>query len=173
MPRSQDSRRAGGDLPKGGLSLKQPPRPKHATKNPQERRLTMTRKKHGPLDTAPAPPKRLPPDAKQVWNQVCSYMLNRQTLHSGDAPTIEAFCWAMARLQRLEAAIHEAGPFTAEGKPHPGIASANGTAAAVAKLAGALGLAPVSRARLTVAVQKGAAKAATEDDWLTVLPGGK
>jgi P27 family predicted phage terminase small subunit len=129
--------------------------------------------KHGPLITAPRAPAHLPKTAQTIWTAICNYLLDRELLHSGDLPTIEAFCWASARLRRIESELEQQPLFTDEGRPHPGISAANGTASAVAKLASALGLAPVSRTRLNAATQRGDKKSAGEDGWLEVLDGGK
>lgn len=129
------------------------------------------KKQFGVLTTLPAPPANLPEDAREVWTHVCSYLLNREILHYGDLPTVEAFSWAMARLRRLEAVLDQEGPITEAGRIHPALAAANGTAASCSKLANALGLAPIARARLNVSVQKGAEKPdAAEAEWAAVLP---
>lgn len=130
--------------------------------------MTGTRE-HGALSKLPKAPGRLPPEARQIWADTCNYLLHTRTLHSGDLTTVEAFCSAAVRLRRLEAILDEQGSITPEGKAHPGVAAANGTAAAVAKLAGALGLAPVSRARLSGAVRNAAPKPKGADDWLKVV----
>ena len=127
-------------------------------------------KQHGPLKTAPKPPNNLPENGKAIWRDVTAYLLDRNLLHSGDVHTIASFCWAAARLQRMEAAIDEQGPLLEDGKPHPAVAACNGTASAVAKLAGSLGLAPISRARLTVQTQKGETRDNDAGDWADVLP---
>jgi len=131
------------------------------------------KKENGPLTTAPKPPAHLPEDARQTWRDTCAYLLDRQLLHAGDLRTIEAFASAAARLRTLETILNEQGPLTADGKAHPGVSAANATAAAVAKLAGALGLAPVSRARLSGAVRSASGRPAGSDEWLQVLKGGK
>jgi P27 family predicted phage terminase small subunit len=131
------------------------------------------KKENGPLTTAPKPPAHLPEDARQTWRDTCAYLLDRQLLHAGDLRTIEAFASAAARLRTLETILNEQGPLTADGKAHPGVSAANGTAAAVAKLAGALGLAPVSRARLSAANRTGGKPPEGAKQWATVLQGGK
>jgi P27 family predicted phage terminase small subunit len=135
----------------------------------------MIMKQHGPLKTAPQPPSNLPENGKAIWRDVTAYLLDRHLLHSGDVHTISSFCWAAARLQRMEAAIDEQGPLLDNGKPHPAVAACNGTASAVAKLAGALGLAPISRARLTAAVREAPTKEpdAHEAAWVKLVPKGK
>ena len=134
----------------------------------------MTEKReHGALSKLPKAPSRLPPEAREIWTDTCNYLLATRTLHSGDLTTVEAFCSAAIRLRKLEAILDEQGAITPEGKAHPGVAAANGTAAATAKLAGALGLAPVSRARLSGAVRSASGRPAGSDEWLQVLKGGK
>jgi len=130
----------------------------------------MTKIKHGPLTTAPAPPTHLHEDARAVWREVTLYLAERGVLHSGDLSTIEAYARAAARLRRLEDILDAEGLFTDNGRAHPGITSANTTAATVSKLGGNLGLAPVSRARLAVSVQKGSDKPdAHATEWENVL----
>ena len=131
------------------------------------------KKQTGPLNTAPPPPKNLPPDGKETWKEVCAYLLDRSLLHAGDMSVIEALAWSMARLRQLEGFIYEQGPFTPDGKVHPAISAANATAASVGKLANILGLAPISRSRLTAAVQSGGKRPEGSEEWLQVLKGGK
>lgn len=127
----------------------------------------------GPLTKVPTPPRHLTADAREVWHQVCAYLLERELLHSGDLSTIEAFALTVDRLRKLEAELKGQPMFTPEGKPHPGITTANNTSATIAKIAGTLGLAPVSRARLGAGKQRDPRKLEQDDAWLKALDGGK
>ena len=133
------------------------------------------KKQTGILTTLPAPPKHLPPDARAIWIDVTEYLLDRELLHFGDLGTVEAYAWALARLRRLEALLDEEGLITAKGTAHPALAAANGTGAAVSKIANALGLAPAPRARFAVSVQKAPSKEpdAHEAAWVKLVPKGK
>ena len=135
--------------------------------------MTRSKQAAGPLTTAPAAPGYLSPVGKEVWKRACAYLLDRELLHSGDVSSLEAFSMAVARLRRIEDEMRDAPLFDDSGKPHAGLRAAETASATIAKLAAQLLLAPASRQRLPVSQQRGGKKAAGEDEWLSVLPGGK
>jgi P27 family predicted phage terminase small subunit len=117
----------------------------------------------------PSPPAHLCKVGRRIWTATCTYLVRRGLLHSGDLATVSAFCQVAARHRALELAVAQA-PIGPDGKPHPATSAANGTAAAVAKLASMLGLGPVTRGRLGAEARKVEPEA--EDDptgWADVV----
>ena len=131
-----------------------------------------TQKPVGPLAKAPACPSHLPKAGHLLWRDTCAYLLNRELLHSGDLATVEAFVRSVVRARKIDAEL-EGEPLFVDGKTHPGVSASNQSATTVAKLAALLGLAPMSRSRLTKAARVGRKTASADDDWLRVLEGGK
>lgn len=56
----------------------------------------------GPVENPPAPPKNLDATGREVWNIGATYLVDRQLLHSGDLPGLEAWAASMAMSKRLE-----------------------------------------------------------------------
>ena len=105
---------------------------------------------------------------QRIWTATCTYLVRRGLLHSGDLVTVAAFAQVVARHRALELAVAQA-PLGADGKPHPATAAANGTAAAVAKLASMLGLGPVTRGRLGAEARKVEPAPDDPSNWADVL----
>jgi len=127
----------------------------------------------GPVSSAPAPPRHLGEEAREIFTQVAEYLLEMELLHSGDLLTLEVYAMGVAKLRQLEIEMQEAPVLTEENKVHPGIHALNTLSGVVQKGAAQLGLAPMSRTRLSVSSQRGSRKVDSEEDWLRVLRGGK
>ena len=136
----------------------------------------MTKRKSitpGPLTEVPRPPSHLGKEARSIYTQVAEYLLDRELLHSGDLLTLEVYSMGVAKLRQLEREMLDCPVLTEDGKVHAGVHALNTLSGVVQKGAAQLGLAPMSRTRLTVSAQRAGKKAESEDQWMRVLKGGK
>lgn len=127
----------------------------------------------GPLDALPRVPAHLSPGARVVWKDVGAYLLDRGLLHSGDLLTLEVYAMGVAKLRQLEREMLDQPIITEDGKIHASLHALNTLSGVVQKGAAQLGLAPVSRARLSVKEQREKKKTPDDEQWLHALEGGR
>jgi P27 family predicted phage terminase small subunit len=107
----------------------------------------------GKLSGIPSPPAWLSKDAREVWVSTCRYLLDRETLHSGDLFVVEAFASAVARARAFQAVLDEQGYVTEAGKINPVARMIEAVVGTIRANAGVLGLAPMARQRMSAEVR--------------------
>ena len=105
----------------------------------------MKRNRRKPNSEALPSPPYLSGDEAQIWRETVAHLQEAGELLAADTPTIETFCFAVARQRRLSAEFAASPVVSEDGKLNPLLRVLEATAATVKNLGHVLKLNPTAR----------------------------